>query len=99
MKKKISDAWAYIQGKVRYKLYNSTVFSWLMRVHIYEQIEYRIAKMDPECYLKGACKICGCATTALQMANKACPKPCYPVMMNKKDWEEFKKVQNEKVEV
>lgn len=44
--------------------------------------------MDPECYVKGQCKMCGCTTTALQMANKSCPKPCYPKMMNRKQWKE-----------
>ena len=46
--------------------------------------------MDTECYEQGSCKICHCDTTALQMANKACGKPCYPKMMNKADWLEFK---------
>ena len=47
--------------------------------------------MDPECYEEGYCKMCGCNTTALQMADKPCNKPCYPKMMGKKDWENFKK--------
>jgi hypothetical protein len=46
--------------------------------------------MDKECYENGSCKMCGCNTTALQMADKACPKPCYPKMMGKKEWEKFK---------
>jgi hypothetical protein len=46
--------------------------------------------MDKECYENGSCKMCGCNTTALQMANKACPKPCYPKMISKKEWKEFK---------
>ena len=47
--------------------------------------------MNPDCYSEGSCQMCGCETTALQMANKTCPKPCYPKMMNKKNWEDFKK--------
>jgi hypothetical protein len=34
--------------------------------------------MDIDCYLDGSCKKCGCETTALQMANKACAGNCYP---------------------
>gem|GEM_PF-4437539 len=43
--------------------------------------------MDKQCYNDGSCKECGCRTTALQMANKACDGFCYPKMLNKKDWQ------------
>ena len=46
--------------------------------------------MDQECYNAGECKICGCQTTALQMANKACDKPCYPEMLSRKNWKFLK---------
>ena len=81
---------AYIQGKLRYKLYYSN-FAFLIRPHIREQIEVRINSMDRECYNSGQCKLCGCETTALQMANKACDKPCHPKMFTKSEW---KKIQN-----
>ena len=42
--------------------------------------------MDKQCYNEGQCKMCGCQTTALQMANKACDKPCYPSMLSKSQW-------------
>ena len=42
--------------------------------------------MDTKCYTAGECKLCGCETTALQMANKQCDKPCYPPMMSKGKW-------------
>lgn len=45
--------------------------------------------MQVDCYLNGVCTKCGCTTTALQMANKACDKPCYPEMMNKQQWNDF----------
>lgn len=47
--------------------------------------------MDKSCYLTGSCKICGCKTTALQMANKSCDAPCYPVLMGRKRWRDFKR--------
>ena len=84
------NIWAYITGKLRYKLFYSK-FEWLIRKHIREQIYFRIRVMDEECYFAGSCKLCGCETTALQMANKACDKPCYPEMMNKKMWKSFTK--------
>lgn len=85
----IKNIISYIQGNIRYKLYYSK-WSWLIPSHIREQIDFRIHKMDKECYNQGACKMCGCKTTALQMANKQCDKPCYPEMMNKKQWKKYK---------
>ena len=76
---------AYIQGNLRYKLFYSN-FAFLIRPHIREQIEVRINSMDPICYGNGECKMCGCQTTSLQMANKACDKPCYPRMLSRKEW-------------
>lgn len=89
-KRKLSDIFAYLQGYWRYNLYYSKYFKFLIRTHILEQIQWRISEMDIECFESGSCKICGCDTTALQMANKQCGKPCYPKMMNKKEWKEFK---------
>lgn len=81
---------AYIQGKLRYKLYYSK-FAFLIRTHIKEQIDVRINSMDRQCYNEGQCRLCGCTTTALQMANKACDKPCYPRMLTKSKWWLLKK--------
>lgn len=81
---------SYLVGNLRYKVYDNS-FSFLIRRHILEQIEFRIANMNPECYNSGSCIKCGCKTTALQMANKACDEPCYPTMMDKENWERFKK--------
>ena len=76
---------AYFQGNLRYKLFYSN-FAFLIRPHIREQIEARIRSMDQECYNAGECKLCGCQTTALQMADKACDKPCYPSMLSRNKW-------------
>lgn len=81
---------AYIQGNLRYKLFYSN-FAFLIRPHIREQIQVRINSMDKQCYNEGQCKMCGCQTTALQMADKACDKPCYPEMMDKVTWNKFKR--------
>lgn len=45
--------------------------------------------MDKDCLKNGSCKLCGCKTTALQMANKPCNKPCYPPMLNCSQWKDF----------
>ena len=93
MKKKFSlgNIVAYIQGNVRYILYYSSDFSWLIPIHIKEQIEGRINSMNKECYNNGSCKQCGCRTTHLQMANKPCDGKCYPAMVDKEKWKYMKK--------
>lgn len=80
---------AYIQGKLRDKVYN-TKLEFLISKHIREQIDARLESMEPKCYLEGQCIICGCETIALQMANKACDKPCYPPMLDKETWSHLK---------
>lgn len=87
-----NDIISYIQGNLRYKAYYSKNFKWLIRDHIREQIDFRIKVMDKECYDNGSCKLCGCSTTALQMADKACDKPCYPPMMCKTKWDAIKEL-------
>lgn len=86
---KLSDVYHYIVGNIRYHLYYKGL-SFILPDHIKEQFEFRLQVMDNECYTQGSCKICGCRTTALQMANKSCDKPCYPPFMNKKTWHSFK---------
>lgn len=91
MKAKINlkNIFYFIQGNCRYKLFYST-FANLLPRHIRDQIEVRINSMDRKCYAEGQCKICECKTTHLQMCNKACDKPCYPPMLNRKEWAELK---------
>lgn len=88
---------AYIQGWYRYHLYYSKHWlkidlSCLIRKHIREQIVVRINSMNKKCYNDGSCKECGCSTTALQMANKACDGDCYPKMLSLFGWSEIKRM-------
>ena len=80
---------SYLVGYTRYYIYYSR-YKKFIRKHILEQINYRIAVMNKECYNNGSCIKCGCQTTALQMCKKACLGNCYPKMMNRKDWIIFK---------
>jgi hypothetical protein len=81
---------AYIQGTWRSKLM-FTEFEWLIPRHVTQQICMRIKSMDRECYDEGNCQMCGCMTPALQMANKACDKPCYPTMVGYWEWGRVKR--------
>lgn len=96
MKAKVnwSNIKAYIQGHVREKLFYSKRWSWLLPLHIFEQINYRIFVMNKTCYVNGECIHCGCATPALQMADKTCEGKCYPIMMDETDWHIYKREYN-----
>lgn len=80
----------YIQGWFRYHIYYSKNFGFLLRKHIREQIDYRVAVMNRECYTSGSCVKCGCKTIALQMANKPCDGDCYISMQSKRMWNKIK---------
>ena len=86
----LSDVYYYFQGHLREKLYYSKC-KFLIRKHIQEQFEYRMKVMDKDCYLAGQCKICECSIPALTFCNKVCYGSCYPVMMSKSNWNNFKK--------
>jgi hypothetical protein len=85
---------AYIQGKIRLKLFYSKRFNKLLPLYIFEQINFRLFRMKKECYDNGQCVSCGCDTPALQMANKTCGDSCYPVMMDSTDWHIYKRENN-----
>ena len=96
MKAKITfkNICAFIQGHVREKLFYSKRFNWLLPLHIFEQINYRLFVMNKGCLSNGECVKCGCATPALQMANKTCDGLCYPVMLDATDWHIYKREYN-----
>lgn len=64
--------------------------------HIKEQIIWRrgqVVQMSPECWKEGHCIQCGCEILPKTTADMACENPpyCYPEMMGKENWEDFKK--------
>ena len=85
----ISNIKAYVEGNLSYMLYYSP-FKFLIKRYIKEQIDWRIAIMNIECYNNGTCVMCGCRTTALQMATKPCDGDCYPPLYSKKYWDRLK---------
>lgn len=89
-KDEISPALAidFLLGTYRYEVYYMN--PWWLRDFIVDQFEARVASMNPKCYSDGQCVMCGCQTTALQMAKKSCNAPCYPPLVGRKEWESFK---------
>lgn len=88
----LKNVWAYITGNTRYFLdwHVNFLYKFLVRKHIREQIRARINSMNSECFARGACIICGCATTNLQYASKSCDGNCYPKMLSAFGWEMLK---------
>lgn len=82
----LRDIRAFFVGNLRYNLYYSINWKWLIRKHIKQQIDYRIKVMNPLCYTSGACIKCGCQTTHLQMANRTCDGMEYPPIVSRKQW-------------
>lgn len=88
----LSYVYDYLLGNYRYSLYYSKYGHFLLRDFIVQQIEFRISVMNIQCYNNGECIKCGCATTNLQMCNRMCDDKCYPIMMSKKEWNKFKRL-------
>jgi len=67
--------------------------------HVKEQIIWRrgqVVLKSPECWKTGHCIQCGCEIVPKTTADMGCENEpfCYPEMMNKKQWKEFKKTNN-----
>jgi hypothetical protein len=82
----MKKAFNFVVGYLRYSLYYNRHLKNLIRPHILSQIDYRIRTMNTPCYDTGSCVLCGCTTTALQMANPSCEGLCYPPLTNKRTW-------------
>lgn len=79
----------FIQGHYRTLL--KEIYPDALPTHIEEQFIYR-CEVAKECLELGECKHCGCSTPEKFLSDGACENdpPCYPPMMNEKDWELFK---------
>lgn len=65
----------------------------MLNQHQKEQVIWRSEKAQP-CTDNGTCLYCGCDTPAKYYSDEACEDPirkCYPAMMDKNTWEEYKK--------
>lgn len=86
--------WAVIQSWVRSLLPTPK--------HIKEQIIWRrgqVALKSPECWKQGHCIQCGCFIIGKTAADMGCENEpfCYPEMMKKKEWKDYKKANDIKL--
>lgn len=98
----LSNIKAVIQSWFRKK--QMSIGGFPMANHIYEQIIWRrtrVQKISPTCWHLGNCKVCGCDILGKTMEDRGCSvyeypelqktmAPCYPDMMDEKEWEEYK---------
>jgi hypothetical protein len=100
------NLWYFWQGTIRQWLFEN--YPILIRDHILEQYFWRIMQSS-DCSKNKSCIVCGCKTDDLFFSNKGCAlnkikpenwkifskeSPCYPPMMNKSEWKEFKALKN-----
>lgn len=81
---------AYLQGNLRYLAEQYGPEFIKAEPHIREQIMFRIDISNPKCIESKSCVECGCTVPNLMYADKQCGGECYPEMMNKEQWEDFK---------
>lgn len=81
---------AYLQGNLRFLAEQYGVNFIKMDTHIREQVMFRMDIAKPECLEKKECTECHCSIPELMYADKQCGGECYPAMMNKEQWQEFK---------
>lgn len=93
----LSNIGSYIQGKTRMLVqkYGNEFFS--LDDHIKEQIVWRETVANKFCLDNKECK-CGCPLPDMFFADKTCEDGCYPVMMNKEEWEVYKANNNIELE-
>lgn len=78
--------------------------------HIKEQVAWRAILCYESCYLEGyyvkakgrkipkSCSHCGCSLPGKWYSERSCGSEKYPDMMNEKDWEDYKKEKNIKID-
>lgn len=86
---------AKLDWKHIYAVIQSWVRSIYTKKHIKEQIKWRremVQLLSPECWKQGHCIQCGCEIIGKTKADMGCENEpyCFPEMMNKKDWKDFK---------
>ncbi len=84
----IKNIASYIEGNAVY-FYDNLVGT---PKHIKEQVAYRLQLCKNDCVPAGKCVVCNCPPKKKVFVKESCNKgERFPDLMNKPDWEEFKK--------
>lgn len=93
------NVWAVIQAWFRKKQLHLDGIG--LEQYMFEQIIWRriqVRAKSPGCWQSGECIVCGCEILGKTMEDRACSagevgrEPCYPDMMDKEAWKEYKKL-------
>jgi hypothetical protein len=88
----LRNIWAVIQSWWRRK---KELAGFELPKHTYEQIIWRrieVIKKSPKCWESGDCIQCGCEMIGKTIEDRGCEYGCYPHLMNKQNWEVFKRI-------
>lgn len=95
MELKAKDIASFLQGNWRY--YKNKLM--VSPLYIREQVEYRLQICRNDCLIKNKCVYCGCPPQKKSWTDTSCNGgERFPDLMNKQDWEQFKKDNNIKIE-
>lgn len=98
----IRNIWAVLQAWFRKK--QLQIDGVTLDQHIFEQIIWRrtqVRAKSPTCWHSGECIVCGCEILGKTMEDRGCSagehpelnrEPCYPDMMGKEEWKDYKKL-------
>ena len=86
---------AKLDWKHIYAVLQSWIRSIYTKKHSKEQSKWRremVQLLSPKCWNQGHCIQCGCEIMGKTKADMGCENEpyCFPEMMNKKDWKDFK---------
>lgn len=63
--------------------------------HILEQAAWRLSVANKACIDTDQCQACGCFPMSDKvLEDRPCEGQCYPAMMNKEEWDSFKRKNN-----
>lgn len=88
LKQYFNEARNYIVGNLRWFCYR--YMPWFIRSYVVEQFEYR-KEACKECANSYETRCCGCSVPAVFLSFKECRLGKYPELLNKKEWENFKR--------
>lgn len=87
----IKNILSFIEGHYKY-FYNEIIG---LDKHLQEQVLYRLSKCKDTCLKTNECQVCGCPPKQKVFVKESCNEgEIFPDLMNKEDWEEFKKENN-----